>query len=79
MRSSTGWMLTGRSLSVAVRPALDGGVVVFLVFARSADTEITGAAPKAASPRDHRRAGPGGPVVTRGPGRCVPSRGLVSP
>ena len=36
-------------LSVAVRPAPDGGVVVFLVLARSADAEITGAVPKAAS------------------------------
>jgi len=37
-----------------VRPALDRGVVVFLVLARAADAEITGAVPKAASARDLR-------------------------
>ena len=66
-------------LSVAARPTPDGGVVVFLVFARSADTEITSAVPKAASPRDHRPAGSGGPVATRGHGRRVPSRRAGQP
>ena len=41
-------------LSIAVRPAPDGGVVVFLVLVRAADAEITGAVPKVASPRDLR-------------------------
>ena len=37
-------------LSLAVRPAPDGGVVVFLVLGRAADAEITSAVPKALSP-----------------------------
>ncbi len=41
-------------LSVAVQPAPDGGVVVFLVLVRAADAEIVGAMPKAVSPRDLR-------------------------
>ena len=38
--------------SVVVRPAPDGGLVMFLVLARGA--QIFGAVPKAASPRDLR-------------------------
>ena len=41
-------------LSVVVRPAPDGGIVMFLTLVRAADTEIIGAVPKAASPRDLR-------------------------
>jgi len=41
-------------VSVAVQPAPDGGVVVSLVLVRVAETEITGAAPKAASWHDLR-------------------------
>jgi len=44
-------------VSVAVRPAPDCGVVVFLVLARAADAEIFGAVPKAASPH-HLRCAP---------------------
>ncbi len=48
-------------LSVVVRPASDGGTVMFLVLVRAADAEIIGAVPKAASPRHLRCApGPGG-------------------
>ena len=48
-------------LSVAVQPAPDGGVVVFLVLVRAADAEIIGAMPKAVSSRDLRCApDPGG-------------------
>ncbi len=52
-------------LSVAVRPAPDGGIVAFLVLARAADAEIIGAAPKAASSRGLRCApDPAGPSHT---------------
>lgn len=44
-------------LPVVVRPAPDGGVVLFLVPARAADAEIFGAVPKAASPH-HPRCAP---------------------
>ncbi len=44
-------------LSVVVRPAPDGGVVLFLVLARAADAEIFGAVQKAASPH-HLRCAP---------------------
>ena len=48
-------------LSVVIRPASDGGAVMFLVLVRMADAEITGAAPKAASRRGLRCApDPGG-------------------
>jgi len=41
-------------VSVVVRPAPDGGIVMFLTLVSAADTEIIGAVPKAASPRDLR-------------------------
>ena len=41
-------------VSVAVRRAPDGGVVVFLALVPVAEAEITGAAPKAASLHDLR-------------------------
>ena len=41
-------------LSVVVRPASDGGAVMFLVLVRAADAEIIGAVPKAASLRGLR-------------------------
>jgi SHS2 domain-containing protein len=41
-------------VSLAVRPAPDGGVVVFLVLVRAAEAEVIGAAPKAASLHDLR-------------------------
>ena len=67
-------------LPVAVRPAPAGGVVVFLVFARSADTEITAAAPKAASPRDLRCApDPAGRWSCAVTVDVYPRGGLVSP
>jgi SHS2 domain-containing protein len=40
--------------SVAVRPAPDGGAVVFLALVRAAEAKITGAIPQAASLRDLR-------------------------
>jgi SHS2 domain-containing protein len=41
-------------VSVVVRPAPDGGVVIFLVLVRVTEAEITGAIPKAASLHDLR-------------------------
>jgi len=41
-------------VSVVIRPAPDGGIVMFLVLVRAADAEIIGAVPKAASPRGLR-------------------------
>jgi SHS2 domain-containing protein len=41
-------------LSVAVRPAPDGGIVIFLVLVSAADAEIIGAVPKAVSSRGLR-------------------------
>jgi len=41
-------------LSVVVRPAPDGGIIMFLVLVRAADAEIIGAVPKAASPHGLR-------------------------
>jgi SHS2 domain-containing protein len=41
-------------LSVAVRPASDGGIIMFLVLVRAANAEIIGAVPKAACPHGLR-------------------------
>jgi len=49
------WLDDGEiPVSVAVRPAPDGGVVMFLGLGRAAGAEIIGAVPKAASSRDLR-------------------------
>jgi hypothetical protein len=61
-------------LSVVVRPALDGGVVLFLVLARGQCRDLRCGAEGSVTAPPALCAGPGGPVVMRDHGRRIAPR-----